>query len=924
MPKSAIAAETVFFILPPEQIAEELSRIAKHPEIIRQKIEAAEPQEPDETNTQTIFTLLRASFGVDFANYKKSTTGRRITRRMVLNKIENMKKYITYLRTHREELQALFDDLLIGVTGFFREPQTFKLLKEQVLPSIISKKQASQPFRVWIPGCSSGEEVYSVAITIHEFLEETNSNTVQIQIFGTDVNIKNIEKARKGIYLKTIEDSIPEDKLKHFFTSVNGNYQVVKQIRDMCVFAKHDITKDPPFSNLNLIVCRNLLIYFDAKLQERIIPLFHYGLKADGYLVLGEAEGIGKFSYLFESTTKKGVAFKKKLVQSPVELQLEVPNKRSISNLIEKPVRADYVALLERQVDNILMADYVPASLLLNGNLDVLVFRGKVDSYLSIDPGAASLNVARIVRKELRPSIQTGVYRAKKEKTDINETVRIKGDNKTEAVKIQIKPVRLPKNEELFFLVLFSEPVEGKILDQEIRKTKGQDETENAKDQQIKELSEDLDSTKQTLQTVIEQQEATNEELRSAMEEVQSSNEELMSTNEELETSKEELQSANEELTTLNEELGNRNQSLSQLNDDLVNLMSNVDTAVVIVDNEFKIRRFTDSAQTLLRLMPSDIDHKISDIRLGIPVEELEKSLVKVVGNLEIVRQEIQTEKGRWFQFRIRPYLTLDMRVGGAVLSFADVTEMKKFEDEKKVYTDDLEQKVKDQAGKLLAAENLATIGRTAGMVGHDIRNPLQTMIGELYLAKVSLKDIPDGAAKVSLEESLNTLEEATVYISKIISDLQDFSNPLAPIVEQVDFKKVLQTVLSSVKVPRNVILERSIDKSLPTLKLDHSYLQRVLQNLIANALQAMPNGGKLIIGAEIKNGRAIITVEDSGVGIPKEIKSQLFTPLITTKAKGQGFGLPVVKRLTEALHGTVTFESEIGKGTRFTLEFPQ
>ena len=923
MPKSAIAAETAYFSLPPEKIAKELAGIAKHPEIIHQEIEAAEPKEHYGTDTQTIFTLLKASFGVNFEHYKKSTTNRRITRRMVLNKIDSRRKYVTYLRDHKDELQALFDDMLIGVTGFFREPKTFELLQKEVFPNMIDKKLANKPIRIWIPGCSTGEEVYSIAITLEEFLEEKNIVETQIQIFGTDVNQKNVEKARKGIYLNNIEDNVSGGRLNRFFTSINGNYQVVKQIRDMCIFAKHDLTNDPPFSNQNLIICRNLLIYFDTTLQERIIPVFHYALKPEGYLVLGEAETVGKFAYLFQPITKKGIVFRKKLARKALELNIEPFTVSTAQKLLKMPERTDFLTLLEAKMDKLLMSEHVPASLLLNGNWDVLVFRGKIDPYISIEPGAASLNAIRIIRKELRPSLQTALYRAKKRKKEIHETVRFAEGKKKKTVNIQITPVKLPKTEEPFFLVLFTETAREKPLMQ-TKKGAPEEEIEDVKDQQIRELSEDLDSTKQTLQTVIEQQEATNEELRSAMEEVQSSNEELMSTNEELETSKEELQSTNEELTTLNDELKNRNQSLSLLNDDLTNLMSNVDTAVVIVDNEFKIRRFTESAQELLRLMPADVDRSITDIRLGIPLEDLEQSLAKVEKTLETVRKEIRTERGRWYQMRIRPYLTQEKKIGGAVLSFANVTEMKDFEDEKKSYTDDLEQKVEEQAGKLFRAENMAAIGKTAGMVGHDIRNPLQTITGELYLAKSELKKLSDGQEKENLKESLDAIEQQTDYINKIVSDLQDFSKPLAPVLEEVDFESVLQGVLSSVNVPESIAVECSMGKSLPHLKLDRSYLQRILQNLVINAVQAMPDGGNLLVSADFKDGKAVVVVEDTGVGIPKEIRGKLFTPLITTKAKGQGFGLAVVKRLTEALRGTVTFESATEKGTRFTLEFPQ
>ena len=349
-----------------------------------------------------------------------------------------------------------------------------------------------------------------------------------------------------------------------------------------------------------------------------------------------------------------------------------------------------------------------------------------------------------------------------------------------------------------------------------------------------------------------------------------------------------------------------------------------LDFEVVIVDNAFRIRRFTSSAQTLLRLMPADVDRPITDIRLGIPLEDLEKALAKVEKNLETLRKEIRTERGKWYQMRIRPYLTQEKKIGGAVLSFADVTEIKRFEDEKKSYLDNLEKQVKEQAGKLVASENMATIGKTAGMVGHDIRNPLQTITGELYLAKSEVEKLQGGPEKENLKESLDTLEQQTAYIGKIVADLQDFAKPLAPVLEEVDFQKVLRAVLSSVKVPSNITVDCSMGKSLSRLKLDHSYLQRILQNLIINAVQAMPKGGKLSLNADCKDGKAVVTVEDTGVGIPEAIKSKLFTPLVTNKSKGQGFGLPVVKRLTEALQGTVTFESEVGEGTRFIIEFPQ
>ncbi len=921
MPKSAIIAETVYFVLTPEQIAEELSSLAKHPELSRQKMDESKLPEYEEKEPQIIFTILKAAFGVNFSNYKKTTVNRRISRRMILNKIENINEYTVYLRAHPEEQQALFDDLLISVTTFFREPNTFSVLKEKVFPQLIEKLQSKrQPIRVWIPGCSTGEEVYSIAMAIAEFLEEKHLVNIPTQIFGTDVNSKNIDKARRGIFSNTIEDNVSKDRLNRFFTLFNGNCQVIKPIRDMCIFAKHDLTQDPPFSNIDLIVCRNLLIYMESPMQERIISIFNYALKPNGYLVLGESESVGKFATLFDSITKRGVIFKKKSGQPQVELPVQVPTDRfEEKTSLTLPKKNDTINKLKEEVDQLLMTVYVPATLLVNSNSDVLVFRGQVNPYVSIEAGNASFNVTKLVRKELRPTVQTAIYRAKKSRREICETVRYEEEGQIHVVSVQVRPFQLTTQEEPFFLVLFEE--KGAVERQTTTSKHSRNESDLAKDQQIKELSEDLDSTKETLQTVIEQQEASNEELRSANEEVQSSNEELMSTNEELETSKEELQSANEELTTLNDELKNRNQTLSHLNDDLANLMDNIDTAVIIVDTDLKIKRFTASAQELLRIMPSDAEHPITDVRLAIHVEDLEKLLLTSIRKLSTIRHEIN-DRNHWYQMRIRPYITGDKKIFGAVLTFSDITEMKKWENEKKLHTEDLETLVKEQAQKIVQSETLATIGKTAGMVGHDIRNPLQSIVSELYLAKTIVEELSNESPKKNLKESIAFIEEQLFYINKIVSDLQDIARKTTPQLQEINLERTIKEVLTSMPLNPNIISTFYIEENFPKLILDDSYLRRILTNLISNAVQAMPNGGKLTVSATCQENKAFIKIEDSGDGMSDEAKAKIFTPLFTTKAKGQGFGLPVVKKLTEAMGGTVSFESEKAKGVKFTLKF--
>jgi PAS domain S-box-containing protein len=682
MPQSAISAESVDFILSPSKIAKELSKIAQNPQLVRAVISAQEPQTRKETGLRKIFTLLKSSSNVDFTHYKETVVNRRITRRIVINHLDNITKYAEFLGTNPYELQALFNDMLIGVTSFFREPETFKVLKEKLLPELLKKRGSTEPLRIWIPGCSTGEEAYSFAIAIQEFLEENNNADIQVQIFGTDVNEKNIDKARQGIYPKSIEADVAESRLKRFFTSFNGSYQISKFIRDKCVFAKQDLIADPPFSNLDLISCRNMLIYFDWQLQERIVPILHYALKPNGFLVLGESESIGKFTMLFVAVEKKNFIYTKRSAQPQVSFGFAASVPYTAKTMAKEPVKKDTIALLGEQVDRLLITDYVPAAMLVNSNLDILVFRGNVTPYISPESGQTSLNVTKILRKELRAEIQTVVYRAKKDNKPVAEgAIRFQDGELQKTVNIQAIPLDSLQRDEPFFLVLIEDVSSAAAhLQETIELTATPEGLDNVKDSQIRELKDDLDSSKRTLLTIVENQEATNEELRSTLEELQSSNEELQSTNEELETAKEELQSSNEELTTLNDELKNRNQALGVLSDNQTNLIKNVDPAVVMVDNRLRIRLFTPSAQKLLNLIPSDTGLPISNIRIGISVPELDKSILEVIKTLSPLNSEVTDEKGRFYEMRIRPYVTEDNRIDGAVLSFIDINELREHE----------------------------------------------------------------------------------------------------------------------------------------------------------------------------------------------------------------------------------------------------
>jgi two-component system, chemotaxis family, CheB/CheR fusion protein len=681
MPQSAISAETAYFILSPERIAKELTRIAKHPQIIREEVLAEKPKPTKDEYTKAIFTAIKTAYNVDFTHYKESTINRRITRRMVINQIDNLKGYLAFLHSHPAELQALFDDMLIGVTSFFREPQSFKIMKEKIFPELIKNRQRDNSLRIWIPGCSTGEEVYSIAITLQEFLEENHLTNQSVQIFGTDINDRNVERSRQGIFANNIEASIPTGVLRKYFLKNNGNYQITKFIRDLCVFAKQDLTKDPPFSNLDMICCRNVLIYFDSNLQEKVIPILHYALKPNGFLVLGESESVGKFTELFGAMEKKGVVYIKKRASTQVTFGYEAFQNLTKQQPQREAEKKDTFVTLKDEVDKIIMSRYIPAMILVNHNMDIMLFRGYMAPYLLPESGQASLNINKMLREELKLEVQTGIYRAKKENHPITiDAVDFSYEGKINTVSVEITPIRAKTFDETFFLVLFKEGAHKGLVTAEPPTTHSKYlEKENVgKDQQLTELRDELDSTKQSLQTIIEEQEATNEELRAAMEEVQSSNEELQSTNEELETAKEELQSTNEELKTLNDELKNRNVDLARLNDDLSNLIKNIDIALIMVDNGLRIRRFTPPAQETLGLIPTDVGRPITNIRLTIPVKQIEKLITEVITKLTTIKMDIQDNDGNWFELRIRPYITEEKHIDGAVISFMDIDEIKK------------------------------------------------------------------------------------------------------------------------------------------------------------------------------------------------------------------------------------------------------
>src|SRR5438132_2048475 len=538
MPRSAIRAGFVDLVLTPREIAREIERISNHPHIRRplsdpEVIEKAAYKQADDLGR--IFLSLKKQMGVDFSAYKESTLIRRIQRRMALHRIDKMSQYARFMRDNKREIEALFDDLLISVTRFFRDEALFRALKKRFLPALLKNKSNDrQPeLRAWVPGCASGEEVYSLAICILETLGRGPSK-IRIQIFGTDLSESVIEHARLGIYSSAIEKDVSLARLKRFFVKRDGTYQIHRNVRDICTFARQNITADPPFSRLDLISCRNVLIYLSSELHKRCIPQFHYALNPGGYLILGPAESVGMYDELFKLADKKNKIYTKEAKTGPRAADLIPPRGLELSRFATTARSGNGVnfnADILKMADRIILSTYAPAAVVIDHNFLVQQFRGRTDLFLEHTPGPATLNLIQLARPNLVPDLRTTIRRAiKTDKPARAERAKVTLRGKSYEINIQVVPFKVPGADKPWFLVIFDESTSGNKQERLMRvlgKTSAQRE--------VTDLCRELAASKDSLQTIIEEHEATNEELKAANEEIESSNEELQSTNEELE-----------------------------------------------------------------------------------------------------------------------------------------------------------------------------------------------------------------------------------------------------------------------------------------------------------------------------------------------------------------------------------------------------
>ncbi len=678
MPNSAVRAGVVDHVLPPDRIARELIQLGQQP-----RTGLPESFDGKESQLKEIFRLLKGFSKVDFIDYKVATIQRRILRRMGIHQLTDLGDYVKFLRSDAQEVEALYRDVLINVTSFFRNPDVFESLRDLVYPKILAAHSSSEPVRVWVPGCASGEEPYSHAIALVEMLSDLRLD-VPIQIFGTDLSEGAIQQARAGFYKESIAREISEVRLRRFFHRADGGYQISKSIRDMCVFARQNVFSDPPFSRMDLISCRNVLIYLSPVLQKKVIPIFHYALKENGFLLVGNSEGlVGSGAEIFDLVDRKSKIYRKKAVPSPVTFGMSVGEAAEKSEDQshregKEDEHAKPPADVQREADRLLLSRYVPSAVVVTEDLEIVQSRGKTSRFLELPSGRASLNLLKMARPGLLYELRTLLEKVRKNSVPaIKEGIVVEDGFENVKVKLEVIPFRTPVRDQRHFLVLFEEmPAPKPNVEVKAGPRQSARASADVKDVQIARLRQELASTKEYLQSIIEAQEATNEELQSANEEIQSGNEELQSTNEELQTSKEELESANEELNTVNEEIQHRNQELAQFSNDLINLLNSATIPMVMLGQDLHIRRYTPEAERVFGFTSHDVGKALSHLPMNIQMPQLERWMLDVMRDVSARNERVRARDGKTYKLRITPYRTLENKIDGVVIALLDISDL--------------------------------------------------------------------------------------------------------------------------------------------------------------------------------------------------------------------------------------------------------
>jgi two-component system, chemotaxis family, CheB/CheR fusion protein len=963
MPGSAIQAGVADFVLPPDKIPEkllEVTQIINDPAAIEES-----PKLDDEEAYRQIVTQLRVRKGADFTYYKQTTIRRRILRRMAINKIKKVSGYLSYLRENKEEQDILYHDFLIPVTSFFRDPNVFESLSGKFLPQLIKDTPAGKTIRVWVAGCSTGEEAYSLAILFKELFDShtAGNHEKKIQIFASDLSESAIEKARLGAYSETEVAGVTEKRLKRFFTKTNGRFQVNRQIRDMCVFAVHNFLKDPPFGKMDLISCRNVLIYFEPYLQKKALTTFHYVLNPTGILLLGKSETTSGVPDLFSEVDKSGKIYSSKDVPSKF---VQVVNRRSeldFNQIKENEKPENKSPDFEKTADEIMLKKYTPAGVVVNEAMDIVQYRGKTGPYLEQTSGKPSHNLITLAAQGLAFELRSILHKAKQENREVKkENIPVKIDDDLSSISIEAIP--LPNTIEPYFLVLFHDASsEKKKPEPETEPAKRDKSADNKKDLRIQQLEQELVDTREDMRNITEDQEVAIEELQSANEELMSSSEELQSLNEELETSKEELESTNEELIVLNQETSSLNEQIEAERNYSQSIVANIREPLLVLDKHLRIRTANNAFYKQFKLKEKEtvglLIYNLSDKKWNFP--ELKKLLEEVIPeNQIIVDYEVRLnfpDVGKLhLLLNAREIVKDDESENLILLSLEDITEqVKEGEKRRKIQeqnTKELEEKIEERTAELKrAVEKLRETNRELVKMNneleaftyissHDLQEPLRKI--QTFAGRVLEKEDKNLSEKG--KNYFTLMQGAAERMQNLIDDLLVFSrlNSSERTFEKVNLGSIVDEVTESLS---EYIKERQATVEVGEMcEADVIVFQfrQLMHNLISNALKFTKPGVKPRVGIKSRTVKGSelkvkdlnpdisychISVSDNGIGFEKKYNNKIFEVFQKLHGKeeypGTGIGLATVKKIVEHHNGTIHVKSALNKGTTFDIFIP-
>ncbi|MHB8762912.1 MAG: chemotaxis protein CheB [Deferrisomatales bacterium] len=684
MPRSAIDAGVADFVAAAEELPVKL--LASFHGTLVAEVEDQEAEGKSPSALEKIIALLRIRAGRDFAPYKRSTISRRVERRMGIHQLRKIDRYVDFLHDNPQELQLLSRELLIGVTSFFRDPKAFAALGEKALPALLASRPAGRVFRVWVPACATGEEAYSLAMLLKEALEEAmeeagRSGGDRVQVFATDLDPDAIARARLGVYPESIAADVSPERLRRFFVKEGGAYRVAKELRDTVVFAPHNVITDPPFTKLDLLSCRNLLIYLTADVQKKLLPLFHYSLNPEGILFLGSAETAGGFPDLFSPIDPQAKLYRRR-PSTAAARAVEFPSSYTPFEDGElgavRGVPRSPGGGLQELVDGVLLREFGPPCVLVDERGDLLYVHGRTGKYLEPAAGKANLNLFAMAREGLRHPLWSAVQKAHEGREPVRcKGLRVKTNGTHQLVDVTVKPLEEPQALRGLLLVVFEEVAAPRRRSRSRLAHAGGGEAPPGR---VEELERELRQSREYLQTTQEEMQTSQEELKSANEELQSTNEELQSTNEELTTSKEEMQSLNEELISVNTEMQAKIEELSRTSNDMKNLLNSTDIATLFLDNDLNVRRFTPQTTRIIKLIPGDVGRPVTDLVSHLDYPGLAEDAREVLETLVVRERDAAATEGRWFQVRVLPYRTYENRIDGVVITFTDITVAKRLE----------------------------------------------------------------------------------------------------------------------------------------------------------------------------------------------------------------------------------------------------